>query len=265
MPLTIYYCSHTKEAFNSVFDELFSSAEILVVENGFNGSASSKWEITYNQLSRRELTPEKLRSRAGYDEAEFSDRAFYETLQERIFEPGGKTIFFEHSPLTRIDQKRWQDALRSFDFHGKLKSVVIRYRGILELIASDQRKRNLSLSKQLKELVSRYPDRTILMIIGSGHKRVLEKLMGDQLMFSSRDMVSPMVGDIRSDLTTMLELGEPVTEHQLLMAIAENFELEEVRKSKVLEHADFLKIRKKIEPLAQEELKEFVKRRLAMA
>lgn len=254
---------HTEEAFNSVFEELFPPADILVVENGFNGNSSSKWETAYSQLSKRELTPEKLRSRAGYEEANFSDRVFYEKLQDRLFDPGGKTIYFEHSPLTSHDRERWQEAFKKFNRHGKLKSVMIRYRGLLEMIAADQRKRNQSLSEQLRELVSRYPSERILLIIGAGHKRVLETLIGDQIRFSSREMVTPMIGDIRSDLITKLELGEGITKPQLLMALAEDCELEEAKKTKALRHADYVQIRQEIEGLSQEELTEFVKKQLA--
>jgi hypothetical protein len=131
---------HTDEAFNSVFDQLFSVADILVVENGFNGDLSGKWEDAYNQLSRREQTPEQLRKRSGYEQAVFTDRDFYEKIQDRIYDQGGKTVCFEHSPLTRQDLKRWQEAFKSFNLHGKLRSVMVRYGGLLQMIAGDQRK-----------------------------------------------------------------------------------------------------------------------------
>ncbi len=263
MSLAIYFCMHTEEAFNSVFEELFPPADILVIENGFNGISSSKWEIAYDQLSKRELTPEKLRSKARYEEANFSDRVFYEKLQDRLYDPGGKTICFEHSPLTSHDWERWQKAFKNFNPHGKLKSVMIRYRGLLEMLAADQRKRKQSLSEQLRELVSRYPSYRILLIIGAGHKRVLETLIGDQIRFSSREMVTPMIGDIRSDLITKLQLGEEVTKPQLLMALAENFELEEAKKTKALRHADYIQIRQKVEGFSEQGLTEFVKKQLA--
>jgi len=255
--LSIFFCMHTKEAFTPEFDTLFSEAKITVIENGFDDGTTTNSERAYNKLSLGQLTLEQIRRNSKPD-GEYTDLGFYQGLQTRISK-SGRTIVFEHSPLTNNDLERWALATKVLNTKKEFKTALPEYRRFLKLKAADERKRNDSLARQLQSLILLNSGKSILLVIGAGHERPLREL---GLSFTSHYMVTPMKIDIQSELMTRFELMEYVSDFELLQAMAENFMHQAAGKSGNLPHAERVKVSEKVRNMSRESLEKYVSEEL---
>jgi len=259
--LSIFFCHHTKEAFTLEFGKLFSEANMLVVEIGFDDGTTNNFERAFNKLSQGQLTPEQMQRNAKAD-PQHPDYGFFNGLQATVYK-SEKTIILEQSPLTKNDRERWAEALRVLNTKKELKTALPEYRRYLRLMAADQGKRNGSLARQLQNLISLNPGNGILLIIGAGHERPLKKLLGElSVSFASCYMVTPMEVDIQSELMTRFELSEYVSDLDLLQAMAETFMHQAAGKVEYLPHAKRVSISNRIRGISREDLERYVSEEL---
>jgi hypothetical protein len=255
--LDIFFCHHTKEAFTLEFGKLFSRANVLVVENGFDDGTASNLERAFNKLSQGLLTIEQMQRNTRTD-PQHLDYGFYKGLQTTTYK-SKKNIILEHTPLTKKDNERWTEALKLLNTKKELSTALPEYRRYLKLMAADQGKRNISLGRQLQNLTSTNVGKRILLIIGGGHERPLKKCLSDvAVSFGSYYMVTPMKVDIKSELMTKFELDEYVSDMDILQAMAENFMHQEAEKVGYLPHAKRVSMSESVRGMPRELLEKYV-------
>jgi hypothetical protein len=150
---------------------------------------------------------------------------FEEKLYAAIYR-SGKAVFVEHSPLGIDEVQRVYQSYGSKISGVSLQETLRQYGGVLQALASYQKRRDIALARQLGILVREKPDSSILVIRGAGHERTLTaSLVGAKIPFTSYHSHEPMLLFHESMVTSKLALGEEPVQLDLLKSIVENAEL----------------------------------------
>ncbi len=260
MTLNIYFCIHTSEAFTPVFDKLFSTATIVVIENAFSNPSDAKWEEAYNRLSRKEIHTNELLKHANFQGVHPTEIGFWKGIADKICSAPVKTIVLEHSPLGPQEFQTYKQ-LRNLDaLTGTLDNVLADYQYNMSRVADFQRERNKNLAKQLTELSDANPEGEVMLVMGAGHQTGLEhNLKTAGVPFSSFCTLDSKTVDLDSLLLTALENGKKPSQRDVEMALIHTLRNGDLEKVSMHTHAERLKVRSQIESMTDSERRDYLK------
>lgn len=251
MPLVLYFSSHEGEAISSLFDRLFSGADVVVLE--LAPKEGREWlEGLYDDLSQGRKTPEELMEIVpGSQFPEFEQR-----LYARIYR-AGKTVLVEHSPLGPSDMQR-AEQLYSRRISGvSLERALREYKEVLRELSILNKRRDIALARQLRVLVMDRPSSKILVVRGAGHERTLKAaLEGAAATFTTYHSHEPMLLLHESVATSMLALGEEPSQLDLMKGLAEQAELRALPPTQ----RNIASVRQRMNALKESDLQEIVRK-----
>lgn len=229
MSLDLYFCLHSgEESFTEQLRKLFFAADIVVLEQAVRTDSLDLAEEGCNALSRGEITLSQILARDG--ELIGTDELFFRRLNELIHR-SQKRICFERSPLSREDIEQmsaWNPRNRNRLSKHFLRDYLRDYEKRLSFKAACHRTRDEKFAIQLADLQRNNKEAHILAIRGTVHKRGLEGFLSKAgVRFKSHLWDSRVSLVIESDIVSRMIVGGHPSEHELLMAAVQLFEIKE--------------------------------------
>jgi hypothetical protein len=254
MPLDLYFCLHVgEESFTEQFRELFTRADIIVLEQTAHDDSIDSAEEGVNALSRGEITPGQIDQHTQDGDLIATDRIYFRRLNEIIYQ-SQKRIYFERSPLGPEEIRRMSKYNVRGDSLSKhyLRDYLRDYEKHLSFVAACHRKRDKEFASQLAHLQRNSMGANILAIRGAAHQRILERFLGvAKVLFVSH------LSDLRisllmeSTIISRRALGEEAEKRELLMALVQLFEIQESGDLSKIKLADIARTYDKVSMMSE--------------
>jgi hypothetical protein len=262
MPLKLFFSRHHIEAFTPTLERLIDESDAIVLEQGIQTADIDVYEDLLNELSQGKPMLEDINA-LFKDDAQTQSKsksAFDDKLLKKI-QGSEKTIHLERSPLGLSERDE------IFDYgpgrQRKFDDSWSELRRSFERQAALDRQRDEIHTLQIKALVQKSPNSTILVLRGAVHQRGIEKFLRDKgVIFTSFRPYEPYVLPMSWEVESKLEVGEKVTLHELLMAVVETREVEMSCDLREAGETDYARVRKQIKTMTEEELEHYLRKDL---
>jgi hypothetical protein len=240
------------EAFSTDLETLFSGADTFFLEYSYNSGFVEEHEHLYNELSNRKVSSWQVSNIMSLLDTR-TDPAFYVKLSEMIYNKR-KRIRFERSPLNAIEARQ---LLADIKVNGTIEERLKTYEERLGVRAGYEKKRDEKFASQLAEYCKENSTSEILVMWGAMHQRALEKFLNVQnVQFKSHRSHNPMYVHTESEIISKLEMGEAINRRELMLAMAEQFELKRRRYDpKTLRIAELAEAQRQLGKLSDKDLR----------
>lgn len=220
--LTLYFSSHEAEAITPRLKELFSAADVIVVELGFTEEDDLTLNL-FTELSKGNLLPDDVLKITNIEHQAYPQ--FTRELVSMIFK-SGKTILVERSPFNTGDRP-YLDILAGQEFRNMPLGKACRlYAENLLQQAEFQKKRDEAFAQQLINIIAENPSSNILTLRGHGHQPSIENaLAAHNVVFTSVTSHKSLLVYFTDELTRKIIAGRRPTRRELLRSLVEQVEI----------------------------------------
>lgn len=221
MGVTVYFASHEAEAITPEFKQLFSAADMIVVEQGFTEDDDLSLNLL-SELSQGNLLIEDVLKVSGIERQLYVD--FTRGLLSLIFR-SGKSILLERPPFHAGDIAAVYALERQVYLDMPVGKACRLVAENLAKRADFQRKRDESFVQQLVDIQAKNASSNILVIRGLGHQPSLENaLAASSLVVTSVTSHKAMLVLFTDELIRKIIAGGRPTRRELLRSLVEQVE-----------------------------------------